>query len=102
MARTSRQMGRSVRRMRAGDSTTVGVCRAPDGHAAPVRLARSRRPVRTAAATIVARPMLAHARVTAASFREHHPDVPFFTLLADAGEPGAQEPFTPIAFDELA
>jgi hypothetical protein len=36
-----------------------------------------------AAATIVAKPYLSHARVLARSFREHHPQIPFFTLLAD-------------------
>lgn len=36
-----------------------------------------------AAATIVARSHVSYARVLAASFRRHHPDVPFFVLLAD-------------------
>jgi hypothetical protein len=36
-----------------------------------------------AGATIVARSYLSYARVLAASFRQHHPDVPFFVLLAD-------------------
>src|SRR5687767_7423590 len=36
-----------------------------------------------AAATIVARRTLPHAVVLARSFREHHPELPFVTLLAD-------------------
>jgi hypothetical protein len=39
--------------------------------------------MKLAAATIVARSYLSYARVLAASFRQHHPDVPFFVLLAD-------------------
>lgn len=35
------------------------------------------------AATIVSKPYLPLARVLAASFHEHHPDIPFFVLLAD-------------------
>lgn len=38
---------------------------------------------RVAAVTVAAKPWLAHARVLARSFRAHHPEVPFFTLLAD-------------------
>ena len=38
---------------------------------------------RIAAATIAAKSFLPYARVVAASFREHHPGVPFFVLLAD-------------------
>src|SRR5687768_10610129 len=37
----------------------------------------------TAACTIVAKNQFALARVLASSFRAHHPDVPFFVLLAD-------------------
>jgi hypothetical protein len=36
-----------------------------------------------AAATIAAKQTLPLARVVASSFRDHHPDVPFFVLLAD-------------------
>ncbi len=39
-----------------------------------------------AAATIVAKSWLAHARVLADSFRRRHPDLPFFVLLADEAE----------------
>lgn len=57
-----------------------------------------------AAGTIAAKSELPYARVLARSFREHHPDVPFFVLLADridgCFDPAA-EPFTLIAFDEL-
>lgn len=58
-----------------------------------------------AACTIAGRNALAHARVTAISFREQHPGVPFFTLLAD--DPGgcfdpAGEPFTPVHLEALA
>jgi hypothetical protein len=38
---------------------------------------------RLAAATIAAKQTLPLARVVASSFRDHHPDVPFFVLLAD-------------------
>ncbi len=58
-----------------------------------------------AACTIAGRNALAHARVTADSFREQHPGVPFFTLLSDdpAGlfDP-AGEPFTTVTLDEVA
>ncbi len=47
--------------------------------------------MRLAAATIASKSHLAHARVLAASFREHHPEIPFFVLLADEIE-GAFEP----------
>jgi hypothetical protein len=45
--------------------------------------------------TIVARNYLAHARVIASSFREHHPDRRFWTLILDAPESAdrAHEPF---------
>jgi hypothetical protein len=36
-----------------------------------------------AAGTVVAKSYLSFARVLARSFRKHHPDVPFFVLLAD-------------------
>jgi hypothetical protein len=39
--------------------------------------------VTTAACTIVAKSLLAYARVLAASFLDHHPDLPFFVLIAD-------------------
>ncbi|MFL5844070.1 MAG: hypothetical protein ACJ762_05190 [Solirubrobacteraceae bacterium] len=56
------------------------------------------------AATVAAKDHLAHARVVAASFRRHHPDVPFYVLLADevqdCFEP-EREPFTLIELDEL-
>jgi hypothetical protein len=57
-----------------------------------------------AAATIVAKPYLSHARVLARSFREHHPDIPFFALLADEPEgrfDPVDEPYELIAFDDL-
>jgi len=60
---------------------------------------------RFAACTIVAKPMLALARVLAASLRRHHPDLPFFVLLADeigsCFDP-ALEPFELVPFGELA
>ncbi len=45
--------------------------------------------------TIVARNYLVHARVIASSFREHHPDRRFWTLILDAPESAdrAHEPF---------
>jgi hypothetical protein len=57
-----------------------------------------------AAATIVAKPYLSHARVLAHSFREHHPEIPFFALLADDAEgrlDPADEPYELLAFDDL-
>jgi hypothetical protein len=56
------------------------------------------------AATIVAKRHLALARVTAHSFREHHPDIPFFVLLADEFEgyfEQAEEEFTLLSIDDL-
>lgn len=65
---------------------------------------------RTAFASIAARNALALVRVLAQSFREHHPDLPFFVLLAD--EPGpvgadgeldpASEPFEILRLEDLA
>ncbi|MDP1938345.1 MAG: hypothetical protein Q8K91_14155, partial [Hylemonella sp.] len=57
-----------------------------------------------AAATIVAKPYISHARVLARSFAEHHPEIPFFALLAD--EVGglfdpAAEPYELVALDDL-
>ncbi|MCC7240356.1 MAG: hypothetical protein IT180_00395 [Acidobacteria bacterium] len=46
-----------------------------------------------AGCTIVAKNCLSYARVLARSFRQHHPDVPFFVLLADQ----VQERFDPAA-----
>jgi GT2 family glycosyltransferase/glycosyltransferase involved in cell wall biosynthesis len=58
----------------------------------------------SAACTIVAKSQLAQARVLANSFRAHHPDIPFFVLLADRGDgyvkPGADE-FHLTQLDEL-
>lgn len=59
---------------------------------------------RQAAATIVSKRYLALARVTAVSFREHHPGTPFFVLLADRADgflaPGS-EPFEWIPLEQL-
>lgn len=58
----------------------------------------------TAAATIVAKRHLALARVIARSFRSHHPDIPFFVLLADevsgCFDPSS-EPFEFLSIDDL-
>lgn len=59
---------------------------------------------RVAAATIVAKPYLAFARVLARSFRAWHPDVPFFVFVADELDGRIDprvEPFEPIAWDEV-
>lgn len=48
-----------------------------------VVLGYARAPMRPCACTIAARAMLPSARVVARSFTEHHPDIPFVTLLAD-------------------
>lgn len=57
-----------------------------------------------AAGTIVAKNFLPAARVLARSFREHHPDVPFFVVLADevqsCFEPD-REPVTLLSLDAL-
>src|SRR5215211_3769907 len=57
-----------------------------------------------AGCTIAAKREWALARVTAASFAEHHPDIPFFVLLADepqgALDPRA-EPFEVVSMQEL-
>lgn len=60
---------------------------------------------RPAAATIVAKSWLAHARVLADSFRRRHPDLPFFVLVADEVEgrfDPAAERFEWVGLDELA
>jgi hypothetical protein len=56
------------------------------------------------AGTIAAKGRLAEARVVASSFREHHPDVPFYLLLSDDAdgyfEP-AREPFELVCLGDL-
>ena len=55
-----------------------------------------------AACTIVDKRQLAHARVTARSFAQHNPGIPFFTGLADRVH-GAYDPAAePFATIELA
>jgi hypothetical protein len=56
------------------------------------------------AATIVSKRHLALARVIATSFREHHPDIPFFVLLADQLDncfDPQQEAFELLVIDDL-
>lgn len=70
---------------------------------APNRMAPSVTP--NAAATIVAKPYWAFARVLARSFRERHPDIPFYVLLADEADERIRpehEPFTIVTLDEVA
>ncbi len=58
-----------------------------------------------AAGTVVAKSCLSFARVLAASFAEHHPDIPFFVLLADEVErcfDPAAEAFELLQLGELA
>ncbi len=58
----------------------------------------------TAAATIVAKPYLSHARLLAQSFGEHHPEIPLFGLLADEVDgrfDPAAEPFELVELDAL-
>ncbi|MEA2563012.1 MAG: hypothetical protein QOH06_4516 [Acidobacteriota bacterium] len=58
-----------------------------------------------AAGTIVAKNYLSFARVLARSFREHHPDVPLFVLLADEVDgyfDPAAEPFQLLRLENLA
>ena len=57
-----------------------------------------------AACTIAAKARLPSARVVARSFAEHHPDVPFFVLLADEVEgcfDPAAEPYELLGLDAL-
>ena len=57
-----------------------------------------------AAATIVSKRHIALARVTAASFRRFHPEIPFFVLLTDPPEgcfDPAAEPFHAVRLAEL-
>src|SRR6185369_1532235 len=57
-----------------------------------------------AAATIVAKCYLASARVLADSFRQFHPEIPFFTLLADEAAScltPADEPFQFLGLEDL-
>ena len=56
----------------------------------------------TAAATIVAKPYLSHARILGRGFREHHPEIPFFALLADEVEGCFDPAAEPFALVELA
>ena len=56
------------------------------------------------AATVVAKSFLSYARALAISFRQHHPDVPFFVLLADEVDglfAPELEPFELLTLDEL-
>lgn len=55
-------------------------------------------------ATIAAKSMLASARVVARSFKDHHPDTPFFVLLSDEIDgcfDPAQEPFELVFLRDL-
>ena len=57
-----------------------------------------------AAATIAAKRHLSLARVLATSFREYHPDIPFFVILADEVDgyfDPAQEPFELVRLSEV-
>lgn len=57
------------------------------------------------AATIASKRYLPLARVTAASFREHHPEIPFCVLLTDEAQgcfDPAREPFRVLPLEELA
>jgi hypothetical protein len=57
-----------------------------------------------AACTIVAKPLLAHARAIAASFARRHPDIPFYVGLTDRADgcfDPAAEPFTVADADAL-
>lgn len=59
----------------------------------------------TAFASIAARNALALVRVLTRSLHEHHPDLPFFVLLADEPGPGldpAAEPFEVVRLEDLA
>lgn len=57
-----------------------------------------------AAATIVAKNYLSHARVLATSFHRFHPEIPFIVLLADDVDgrfDPREEPFTLLTLDEV-
>jgi hypothetical protein len=51
--------------------------------------------MRACACTIAARPMLPSAAVVARSFTDHHPGVPFVTLLADTPDPAHDDALAP-------
>jgi hypothetical protein len=56
------------------------------------------------AATIAAKSFLSYARALAISFRQHHPEVPFYVLLADEVDGffvPEREPFAMLTLDEL-
>ena len=58
-----------------------------------------------AGCTIAAKPLWSYARVLARSFRAHHPECPFYVLLADEPEgyvDPAAEPFTCVPLTALA
>lgn len=60
---------------------------------------------RRAGCTIVAKSHLSYARLLARSFRQHHPDVPFYVLLADEGSgwvDASAEPFILVTLEQLA
>ncbi len=60
--------------------------------------------MKRAAATIASRSRIALARATTASCRRHHPELPFFCLLADGPHESIQpgrEPFDLLEFDAL-
>jgi len=57
-----------------------------------------------AACTIISKNYLAHARVLAHSFREYHPNLPFYVLLVDRIDgyfDPTEEPFTIIPLEQL-
>jgi glycosyltransferase involved in cell wall biosynthesis len=61
-------------------------------------------PRRRAACTIVSKNYLPYARVLASSFREHHPEIPFFVLLVDRNDglfDAEEEPFELVEIDQL-
>lgn len=63
-----------------------------------------KKPVNWAAVTIASQRFLPLARVTARSFREHNPSVPFYLVLADENQPAideSNEPFRLLQFHEL-
>jgi hypothetical protein len=59
---------------------------------------------RAACGTIVAKSYLSFARVLARSFQQHHPDIPFFVLLADEVDgyfDPSREPFQLVRLSDL-
>ena len=75
-----------------------------DRQRAKARTLLRKSPRGTVAATIASKRYIANARVTAESFRRHHPDIPFILLLTDVIDgylDPCEEPFEILTLDAL-